>query len=169
MAPSKKGKAKPTMSTQPLKIPACIRSITPSSVAITIHAKPGSKISSITDVNDEAVGVQIDAPARDGEANAALLDYISSVIGVKRRQVSIGSGSKSRDKVVIVEDITLQDLHNFNSVSVLMFRCYFSFMFILVTNHQNLNWWQWQNHHLLFHGVTADLKFGKSERECEVI
>jgi len=30
-------------------------------------------------VSDEAVGVQIDAPARDGEANAALLDYISSV------------------------------------------------------------------------------------------
>lgn len=30
-------------------------------------------------MSDEAVGVQIDAPARDGEANAALLDYISSV------------------------------------------------------------------------------------------
>ena len=30
------------------------------------------------------------------------------VIGVKRRQVSIGSGSKSRDKVVIVEEVTLQ-------------------------------------------------------------
>ena len=31
------------------------------------------------DVSDDAVGVQIDAPARDGEANAALLDFISSV------------------------------------------------------------------------------------------
>ena len=31
------------------------------------------------DVSDEAVGVQIDAPARDGEANAALLEYMSSV------------------------------------------------------------------------------------------
>lgn len=30
-------------------------------------------------MSDDAVGVQIDAPARDGEANAALLDYISSV------------------------------------------------------------------------------------------
>ncbi|THG16294.1 hypothetical protein TEA_009813 [Camellia sinensis var. sinensis] len=32
------------------------------------------------------------------------------VIGVKRRQVSIGHGSKSRDKVVIVEEITLQSV-----------------------------------------------------------
>ncbi|KAE7998292.1 hypothetical protein FH972_002851 [Carpinus fangiana] len=122
MAPSKgkkdKAKAKPTdsakssPSVQPNNFPSCIRSIPPSSVAITIHAKPGAKSSSITDLSDEAVGVQIDAPAKDGEANAALLDFMSSVLGVKRRQVSIGSGSKSRDKVVIVEEVTIQTVFN---------------------------------------------------------
>ncbi|XP_030973851.1 UPF0235 protein C15orf40 homolog [Quercus lobata] len=126
MPPAKKGKgakansnsnsAGPTQSSSSSvkppnhNFPSCIRSIPPSSVAITIHAKPGSKSSSITDISDEAVGVQIDAPARDGEANAALLDFISSVLGVKRRQVSVGSGSKSRDKVVIVEEVTLQSV-----------------------------------------------------------
>lgn len=88
--------------------PSCLRPVPPSSVAITIHAKPGSKSASITDLSDEAVGVQIDAPAKDGEANAALLEYMSSVLGVKKRQVSIGSGSKSRDKVVIVEEVTVK-------------------------------------------------------------
>ncbi|KAF3783411.1 C15orf40-like protein [Nymphaea thermarum] len=115
MAP-KRGKAKagelvPT-STQPRQVagkntPACLRLVPPASVAITIHAKPGAKISAVTDVSDEAVGVQIDAPAKDGEANAALLDFISSVLGLKKRQVSIASGSKSRDKVVVVEDASL--------------------------------------------------------------
>ncbi|KAL8477290.1 hypothetical protein ACS0TY_029542 [Phlomoides rotata] len=111
MAPNKKkskSKGEPDESTQSSgKYPACIRSISPTSVAISIHAKPGSKLATITDMNDEALGVQIDAPAKDGEANAALLEYISSVIGVKKRQVSIGCGSKSRDKVVIVEEVTL--------------------------------------------------------------
>ncbi|CAI0555011.1 unnamed protein product [Linum tenue] len=90
MAPSnKKGKGKAgsadsKASTVPKPstagdFPSCLRSVPPSSVAITIHAKPGAKSASITDVSDEAVGVQIDAPAKDGEANAALLDYISSV------------------------------------------------------------------------------------------
>lgn len=32
-----------------------------------------------TDFDEEALGVQIDAPAKDGEANAALIDYISTV------------------------------------------------------------------------------------------
>uniref|UniRef100_A0A0R0KII6 Uncharacterized protein n=2 Tax=Glycine max TaxID=3847 RepID=A0A0R0KII6_SOYBN len=82
MPPAKRGKAKAepkvtTPSEKPNDFPSCIRSVPPSSVAITIHAKPGSKSASVTDISDEAVGVQIDAPARDGEANAALLDYIS--------------------------------------------------------------------------------------------
>ncbi|CAL0319687.1 unnamed protein product [Lupinus luteus] len=113
MPPAKRGKSKAeakatTPSEKPDNFPSCIRCMPPSSVAVTIHAKPGSKSASITDISDEAVGVQIDAPARDGEANAALLDYISSVLGVKRRQVSLGTGSKSRDKKVIVEDVTQQ-------------------------------------------------------------
>ena len=33
----------------------------------------------LADFGDDALGVQIDAPAKDGEANAALLDYMSSV------------------------------------------------------------------------------------------
>ncbi|KAM7274887.1 hypothetical protein ACFE04_016753 [Oxalis oulophora] len=127
MAPAKKGKAKgkteansgestrSSSSSAKLKndndnLPSCLRLVAPSSVSIAIHAKPGAKASSITDISDEGVGVQIDAPARDGEANAALLDYITSVLGVKRRQVSLGSGSKSRDKVVIVEEMTLQNV-----------------------------------------------------------
>ncbi|XP_044469333.1 UPF0235 protein C15orf40 homolog [Mangifera indica] len=124
MAPAKKGKAKAKLDestlssqvsankTQNDNLPSCIRVVSSTSVAITIHAKPGSKVSSITDVSDEAVGVQIDAPAKDGEANAALLEYISSVLGVKRRQVSIGSGSKSRDKIVVVEEVTPQNVFN---------------------------------------------------------
>ncbi|MFS8023632.1 putative YggU-like superfamily protein [Helianthus anomalus] len=118
MAPAKKGKAKakstevPPAAPSSNKFPACMRFIPPSSVAVTIHAKPGSKVATITDFDDEAVGVQIDAPAKDGEANAALLDYMSSVIGVKKRQVSLGAGSKSRDKVLIVEGVSLEAVYN---------------------------------------------------------
>ncbi|KAK2968040.1 hypothetical protein RJ640_003774 [Escallonia rubra] len=87
MAPTRKGKSKSNSAAPP---------------------PPSSTTKFPAYFTDDELGVQIDAPAKDGEANAALLDYISSVIGVKRRQVSIGSGSKSRDKIVIVEEVTLQ-------------------------------------------------------------
>ncbi|NP_001150562.2 UPF0235 protein C15orf40 [Zea mays] len=120
MAPGKRGKAKgaapppPTAaaSTGAVGFPGCLRLMPPSTVAISIHAKPGSKVATITEIGDEAVGVQIDAPARDGEANAALVDFISSVLGVKKREVSIGSGSKSREKVVLVQDATLEGVYD---------------------------------------------------------
>ncbi|KAL6276798.1 hypothetical protein ACE6H2_020399 [Prunus campanulata] len=100
MAPAKKAKANanPAESTQPVNpnnnFPTSIRYIPPSSVAITIHTKPGSKIASITNFSDEALGVQIDAPAKNGEANAALLDYISS----EQRKGTVGTErSKAED------------------------------------------------------------------------
>uniref|UniRef100_A0ACD5Z1Z9 Uncharacterized protein n=1 Tax=Avena sativa TaxID=4498 RepID=A0ACD5Z1Z9_AVESA len=116
MAPGKRGKAKgappaPASAAAATagsgEFPGCLRLMPPSTVAISVHAKPGSKVATITDIGEEAVGVQIDAPARDGEANAALVEFISSVLGVKKREVSIGSGSKSREKVVLVRDATL--------------------------------------------------------------
>ncbi|KAG2575851.1 UPF0235 protein C15orf40 homolog isoform X1 [Panicum virgatum] len=119
MAPGKRGKAKGQQTPPPAAadaggggFPGCLRLMPPSTVAISIHAKPGSKVATITEIGDEAVGVQIDAPARDGEANAALVDFISSVLGVKKREVSIGSGSKSREKVVLVQDATLQGVYD---------------------------------------------------------
>ncbi|XP_039774555.1 UPF0235 protein C15orf40 homolog isoform X3 [Panicum virgatum] len=85
MAPGKRGKAKGQQTPPPAAadaggggFPGCLRLMPPSTVAISIHAKPGSKVATITEIGDEAVGVQIDAPARDGEANAALVDFISS-------------------------------------------------------------------------------------------
>lgn len=55
MTPSKKGKAKAksaglTQSSDSVNstFPLCIRFVPPSSVSITVHAKPGSKVSSIT-------------------------------------------------------------------------------------------------------------------------
>ncbi|XP_073003920.1 uncharacterized protein [Typha latifolia] len=112
MAPPRRGKPKAAAAAAAAAFPGCLRLIPPSTVAISVHAKPGSKVATVTDsdLSDEAVSVQIDAPARDGEANTALLEFISSVLGVKKRQVSIGSGSKSREKVVLVQDATLQNV-----------------------------------------------------------
>ncbi|XP_074532937.1 UPF0235 protein C15orf40 homolog [Halichoeres trimaculatus] len=72
-------------------------------VTITVHAKPGSKHSSITDVSAEAVGVSIAAPPLDGEANAELIRYLAEVLELKKSHVSLEKGSRSRDKLIRVD------------------------------------------------------------------
>ncbi|NXI44606.1 CO040 protein, partial [Galbula dea] len=69
-------------------------------VRVAVHAKPGSRRSAVTDVTAEAVGVAIAAPPSEGEANAELCRYLSKVLGVKKSEVILEKGGKSREKVV---------------------------------------------------------------------
>ncbi|KAM9502649.1 UPF0235 protein C15orf40 homolog [Salvelinus alpinus] len=71
-------------------------------VTISVHAKPGSKQNAITDVSIEAVGVAIAAPPTDGEANAELVRYLSKVLELKRSEVVLDKGSRSREKIIKV-------------------------------------------------------------------
>nr|XP_044616559.1 UPF0235 protein C15orf40 homolog isoform X3 [Equus asinus] len=69
-------------------------------VTIAIHAKPGSKQNAVTDVTAEAVSVAIAAPPSEGEANAELCRYLSKVLDLRKSDVVLDKGGKSREKVV---------------------------------------------------------------------
>ncbi|KAL6087356.1 hypothetical protein STEG23_038176 [Scotinomys teguina] len=69
-------------------------------VTIAIHAKPGSKQNAVTDLTTEAVGVAIAAPPSEGEANAELCRYLSKVLELRKSDVVLDKGGKSREKVV---------------------------------------------------------------------
>ncbi|KAB0352908.1 hypothetical protein FD754_017765 [Muntiacus muntjak] len=69
-------------------------------VSIAIRAKPGSKQNAVTDVTTEAVSVAIAAPPTEGEANAELCRYLSKVLELRKSDVVLDKGGKSREKVV---------------------------------------------------------------------
>lgn len=71
-------------------------------VSIKILAKPGAKQNGITDITDEGVGVQIAAPPVEGEANTELVKYFSKLLGLRKSDVSLDRGSRSRNKVVVI-------------------------------------------------------------------
>nr|CAD7443289.1 unnamed protein product [Timema bartmani] len=66
-------------------------------IAIKIQAKPGAKVSNITDVSGEAVGVQIAAPPLEGEANVELVKFMAAVLGVRKSDVSLDRVSSTGD------------------------------------------------------------------------
>lgn len=75
-------------------------------VVIKIQAKPGAKCNNITDISDEAVGIAISAPPMEGEANAELVKYLASIFELRKSDVSLDRGSRSRQKTVTVSGIT---------------------------------------------------------------
>lgn len=81
----------------------CITICKTGAIQVNILAKPGAKQNQITDTSPEGVGVQIAAPPVEGEANTELVKYLSKVLGVRKSDVSLDRGSKSRNKVILVD------------------------------------------------------------------
>lgn len=54
-----------------------------------------------------ALKVKVHAPALDGRANDALLEFLAEALAVRRSAVTLIRGEKSRQKVVRVEGLTL--------------------------------------------------------------
>ncbi|XP_034240381.1 uncharacterized protein CG5902-like [Thrips palmi] len=73
-------------------------------VAVKIHAKPGAKKNGITDISEEGVGVQISAPPVEGEANTELVRYIAEILGLRKGDISLDKGSRSRNKTILVSN-----------------------------------------------------------------
>jgi len=57
-----------------------------------------------------ALKVKIHAPALEGRANDALLDFLAAQLGVHRRDVTLLRGDKSRRKVVQIASLTAPEV-----------------------------------------------------------
>ncbi len=59
---------------------------------------------------DEAWQVRLTAPAVDGKANIALIDFLSKCLKLRRRQIRIKLGEKSRRKVIVLEGVSVAEV-----------------------------------------------------------
>ena len=73
---------------------------------INIDAKPGSKKDEILSISDESVYLSIKAQPVKGEANHAIIEYLSEVIQVKKTLIEIVKGQKSKEKLVSIQGIS---------------------------------------------------------------
>ncbi len=74
----------------------------PGGLYLRLRVKPGASRSRIVSLDSDCLTLQIDAPPHDGEANAAVVDYMRQVFGLRRSDVQLVSGHKSRDKVISI-------------------------------------------------------------------
>lgn len=58
----------------------------------------------------DALKVKVHAPALEGRANDALLEFLADKLGVHRRDVTLVRGDKSRHKVVRITGLMLAEV-----------------------------------------------------------
>lgn len=69
---------------------------------LRIHVQPGAARSEVAGRHGDALKLRIAAPAVEGAANAALIEYLAKRLKLARREVTIAQGEKSRRKIVRV-------------------------------------------------------------------
>jgi len=71
-------------------------------VRLAVLVQPRASRTRVVGEHDGQLKIQLAAPPVDGEANAALLEFLAKRLGVQRRQVTLVAGDASRRKRVLV-------------------------------------------------------------------
>lgn len=72
-------------------------------VIFHIHVVPKSAKNECAGIQGDAIKLKITAPPVEGQANDACIRFLSDLLGVKKNQVTIISGHKSRKKTVAIQ------------------------------------------------------------------
>ena len=70
---------------------------------LDLHVQPGAKRSEFAGEHGGRMRLRLAAPAAEGKANAALVEFLADYFGVPKRNVRIAAGLKSRQKRVVIE------------------------------------------------------------------
>jgi uncharacterized protein (TIGR00251 family) len=75
---------------------------------ISIEASPNASVSAIAGLNEwrGTVEIRIAAEAREGEANRALLRFLSEILETPSNSISIKSGARSSRKTIAVSGLS---------------------------------------------------------------
>jgi uncharacterized protein len=76
-------------------------------LVLAIHAQPGAKRTEVAGVHGNALKVRVAAPALEDRANDALVEFLAERFGVPKRNVTLLSGHKSREKRFSIAGATL--------------------------------------------------------------
>ncbi|MGH7293863.1 MAG: DUF167 domain-containing protein [Polyangiaceae bacterium] len=80
------------------------------SVRVEVRARPRARTSSVAGARQGALLVDLAAAPVDGAANAELVDALAAVLSVPKRDVVLVRGDSSRNKVVEVRGLGVDEV-----------------------------------------------------------
>lgn len=83
---------------------------TATGVRFGVRVQPRASKNEVAGVYGTALKIRLQAPPVDGAANAALILFLADLLGVSRGSVRIISGESSRDKVVEIVGVNVEDV-----------------------------------------------------------
>ena len=76
-----------------------------------LRVQPRARRSEISGAHNGALKIKVTAPPVDDAANRAVIEYLAGRLGVSKSGISILSGARSKEKVLLIKNISLEDLY----------------------------------------------------------
>ncbi len=82
-----------------------VRELAAGGVEIDVVVQPRASRTGVTGLHDGRLRIAVMSAPVEGEANAALVAYVASALGIARREVTLVSGATGRRKTVRVSGV----------------------------------------------------------------
>ena len=77
---------------------------------LKLHVTPRGSRNEISGWRGDTLCVKLTAPPVEGAANAAIVKFVADSLGLRKSQVELVSGHKSRDKTLRITGLTDSDI-----------------------------------------------------------
>jgi uncharacterized protein len=77
--------------------------------SLSVHVVPNAKSDAVAGEHGDAIKIKLRAPAMEGKANAALIEFLAERLKIPARQIVLVRGQKSRDKIVRIDGLSEED------------------------------------------------------------
>jgi uncharacterized protein (TIGR00251 family) len=84
--------------------------VVPGGVELLVLVQPRASRTKVLGEHDGRLKIALAAPPVDGEANAALIDYLRELLGVRKADVELLDGQTGRRKRLLVRGVALEAL-----------------------------------------------------------
>ena len=80
-------------------------------VRVEVKVQPRSSRNQIAGEQNGVLKIKLTAPPVDGEANAALIDFLAAYLQLPRRDIALVKGETSRHKIVEIRGLNAVELN----------------------------------------------------------
>jgi TIGR00251 family protein len=81
-------------------------------VRFSVRVQPRAARSEVVGVHGDAIKIRLSSPPVDGAANDELVIFLAEIFAVPRRAVRILAGETSRSKLIEIDGVTAQAVHD---------------------------------------------------------
>lgn len=92
-----------------MTLPVWLKDV-PGGVELSVLVQPRASRTKVVGEHDGRLKIALAAPPVDGEANAALVEFLSDELGVRKADVTLLDGETSRRKRLAVRGVASADL-----------------------------------------------------------